>query len=91
MQRPTRERVGRYVATDPQMRRSLRSDRPSHSFGLYVETDPAGTRSLRSDRTVLNFDLRVRPKFMHSRLFFNASSYVPQPYHFSLPSIGVIT
>ncbi|KAF3547876.1 hypothetical protein DY000_02007228 [Brassica cretica] len=82
--------VGRYVATDPQtsdprmsqslcsdrlspLGRSLRSDRPNLSW----------TRSLRSDRTVSDINQRVRPKSVHSRLFLNASSHVPQPYHFS--------
>ena len=75
--------VSHYVATDPRTSRSLRSDRPNLSFGRYVLTDPARTRSLSSDRTVSNIDQRVRPKFVHSRLFLNASSHVPQLYHFS--------
>ncbi|KAF3505858.1 hypothetical protein F2Q69_00006028 [Brassica cretica] len=86
-----RHSVGHYVATDPRTSRSLRSDRPSHLFSRYVATDPARIRSLCCNRTVSNVDQWVRPKSVHSRLFLNASSYVPQPYHFSLPSIGVIT
>ena len=80
---PANEPVGRYVLTDLHSSRSLRSDRPSHSFGRYVATDPSRTRSLRSDRTVSDIDQRVRPKSVHSRMFLNASSHVPQPYHFS--------
>ncbi|KAF3488005.1 hypothetical protein F2Q69_00053465 [Brassica cretica] len=76
--RPVNETVGRYVVTDPQSSRSLRSDRPSHSFGHYVVTDPSRTLSLRSDRTVSDIGQRVRPKSVHSRMFLNASSHVPR-------------
>ncbi|KAF3547049.1 hypothetical protein DY000_02008450 [Brassica cretica] len=56
----------------------------------YVATDPSRTRWLLSDQTVSDIDQRVRPKSVHSRLFLNASSRVPQSYHLSLLSIGVI-
>ena len=38
------------------MSRSLRSDRPSHSFGHYVATDPSRTRSLLSRTSINGYD-----------------------------------
>ncbi|KAG5393898.1 hypothetical protein IGI04_023861 [Brassica rapa subsp. trilocularis] len=84
-------RSDRSVTSWPLLGRSLRSDRPTHSFGRYVVIDLSRILSLRSDRTISNINQRVQPKTLHSRQFFNASSRVPQPYHFTLPSIGVIT
>ncbi|KAF2592850.1 hypothetical protein F2Q70_00042282 [Brassica cretica] len=46
--------------------RSLRSDRPSHSFGGYVATDPSRTRSLCSHRTVSDIDQQCEFRFPQS-------------------------